>query len=135
MLNQRSEKLEIIRDGMTADEKTKIQYAAKYARISNYWKYFIGQSKGLRRMKVYDKKVAVEKEFTNWCSKDSLRKEKYGGALELIENAYNKNEAIAINRTYLNEAIFMGSEIMYFSFKIHICLILFFFFSFRFYHD
>ena len=44
----RNKKLAIIKAGMDSDQKTKIQYAAKYARTANYWKYYIGQSKGLR---------------------------------------------------------------------------------------
>ena len=52
----RSEKLAIMKSFMDKNSKTKIQYAAKYAQTSNYWKYFIGQSKGLKRMRVYEKK-------------------------------------------------------------------------------
>jgi ABC-type taurine transport system ATPase subunit len=70
-------------------------------------------------MKVYDKKVAIEDEFRAWVAKDEARIEKYGEALDLIESAYKTNQKIALNRTYLNEAIFMGSEIMYWSFKMN----------------
>ena len=115
----RDEKLAIMKAGMDANKKTKIQYAAKHAQTSNYWKYYIGQSKGLKAMKVYDKKVVLEDEFRIWVSSDSLRKDKYGEALFLIESAYNTNKTIALNRTYLNEAIFMGAEIMYWSFKMN----------------
>ena len=34
-----------MREHMNAKEKVRIQYASKYASTSNYWKYFIGQSK------------------------------------------------------------------------------------------
>jgi len=115
----REEKLAIMKVGMDASKRTKIQYAAKYAQTSNYWKYFIGQSKGLKSMKVYDKKVAIEDEFRAWVAEDVVRTEKYGEALDLIKSAYKKNQKIALNRTYLNEAIFMGSEIMYWSFKMN----------------
>ena len=63
----RNKKLAIIKAGMDSDQKTKIQYAAKYARTANYWKYYIGQSKGLRAMKVYDKKLNEENKFKMWC--------------------------------------------------------------------
>ncbi|MDP7567284.1 MAG: S46 family peptidase, partial [Flavobacteriales bacterium] len=115
----RDEKLAIMKVGMDASKRTKIQYAAKYAQTSNYWKYFIGQSKGLKSMKVYDKKVAIEDEFRAWVAEDDARIEKYGEALDLIESAYKTNQKIALNRTYLNEAVFMGSEIMYWSFKMN----------------
>ncbi len=115
----RDAKINIIKPAMDSDIKTKIKYAAKYARISNYWKYYIGQSKGLRRMKVYEKKLDLENKFNNWCVKDSLRNKKYGSALQIIENAYSENEKIAISRTFLNEGVFSGAEIMYFSLKMH----------------
>ena len=115
----RDEKLAIIKTGMNSSKKIKIQYAAKYAQTSNYWKYYIGQSKGLKRMRVYDKKVAIEDAFRVWVAEDDSRIEKYGEALDLIESAYTINRTIALNRTYLNEAVFRGSEIMYFAFKMN----------------
>ncbi len=116
----RDEKLAIMKSGMDANKKTKIQYASKYARTSNYWKYYIGQSKGLKRMKVYDKKVEIENNFIEWVnSGDEDRYDKYGNALTLIEQAYEQNRKINIARTYLNEAIFQGAEIMYFSFLMN----------------
>ena len=113
----RSEKLAIMKSGMDANKKTKIQYASKYAGTSNYWKYYIGQSRGLKRMKVYDKKVEIENKFTDWVnSGDEQRYEKFGNTLNLIKEAYGQNRELNISRTYLNEAIFQGAEIMYFSF-------------------
>ena len=119
IIDIRDEKLAIMKAGMNASKKTKIQYASKYARTSNYWKYYIGQSKGLKSMKVYDKKIAVEEDFMRWVESNEDKFEKYGEALDLIENAYQTNKNIEINRTYLNEAIFMGAEIMYWSFSMH----------------
>ena len=115
----RDKKLAIIKAGMNSSKKIKLQYAAKHAKTSNYWKYYIGQSRGLKRMRVYDKKVSIEDAFRVWVAKDDSRIEKYGEALDLIESAYTTNRTIALNRTYLNEAVFMGSEIMYFSFKMN----------------
>ena len=113
----RSEKLAIMKSGMDDNKKTKIQYASKYAGTSNYWKYYIGQSRGLKRMKVYDKKVEIENKFTEWVnSGDEQRYEKFGNTLNLIKEAYEDNRELNISRTYLNEAIFQGAEIMYFSF-------------------
>ncbi len=119
IVNIRSEKLAIMKAGMDASKKTKIQYASKYAGTSNYWKYYIGQSKGLKSMKVLDKKIIIETEFSAWVAEEADRKERYGEALSLIESAYQTNKDIELNRTYLNEAIFRGAEIMYWSFSIH----------------
>ena len=54
---------------MDADPATRIMYASKYASVSNYWKYFIGQQRGLKRLKVYDKKKAQEEELMAWIAK------------------------------------------------------------------
>ena len=119
IVNIRSKKLDIMKAGMNADEKVKIQYASKYAKTSNYWKYYIGQSKGLKRMNVYKKKLSIEDEFTSWIKRsDSLVQEKYTSVLGNIETAYLDNKRIAVNRIYLNEAIFQGSEIMSFAYTM-----------------
>jgi hypothetical protein len=115
----RTKKLEIMKKGMDSDKKTKLQYTAKYSRISNYWKYYIGQSKGLKRMRVYSKKLAIENSFKNWVNNgDSVRAKKYLGVLTELEKAYEKNKKIAFNRTYLTEAIFQGPEILSFSYTM-----------------
>ena len=116
----RSEKLIIMKEAMDKSKKTKIQYAAKYAGTSNYWKYYIGQTKGLKRMRVYEKKRAIEDNFRVWVANgDEKRQAKYGDALNLIEDAYFANRKINIARTYLNEAVFQGAEILYFSFMMN----------------
>ena len=71
-------------------------------------------------MKVYDKKVEIENKFTDWVnSGDEQRYEKFGNTLNLIKEAYEDNRELNISRTYLNEAIFQGAEIMYFSFVMN----------------
>lgn len=111
----RAEKLDIIMNDMQASDEVRIKYASKYARISNYWKYFIGQTKGLKRLKVYDKKVALEQEFTDWVNADYFRKEKYGSALSDISIAYQKLSEYELASVYYSEAIRQGSEILGFA--------------------
>ena len=66
----RDRKLDIMRSYMDADPKIKIQYASKYAQTANYWKYFMGQSKGLVRWDVYNEKKSLENEFTKCVNDD-----------------------------------------------------------------
>ncbi len=108
----RDVKLKIMMDDMQADNGVRIKYASKYARTSNYWKYYIGQTKGLKRLKVYDKKVALENEFTQWVIADAQRNEKYGKALEDIAEAYKQLTAYQLVSVYQSEAIRQGSEIL-----------------------
>jgi hypothetical protein len=108
----RDKKLKIIMDDMQSNNGIRIKYASKYARISNYWKYYIGQTKGLNRLRVYDKKVALESEFTDWVNASPERKEKYGKAMTDISEAYKQLTAYELVSVYQSEAIRGGSEIL-----------------------
>ena len=108
----REEKLRIMKEGMDADEAVRLQYASKYARTSNYWKYFIGQTKGLKKLKVSDKKKAEEEAFTNWVNGNPSAKAKYGEALNMIKSAYEKIEEYSMFNIYFREAVYRGPEIL-----------------------
>ena len=105
---------------MNSSKEVKLKYAAKYSNIANYWKYYIGQSKGLKSMRVYDKKVEIENRLRSWIDSSSNpnTKNKYGNTIQILEEAYGKNTKIALNRTYVNEAIFEGPEILSFSYTM-----------------
>ncbi len=111
----RDKKLKIMKEGMDADEKVRLQYASKYSRTSNYWKYYIGQTKGLKRLKVSEKKKTLEEEFESWVNENPERKAKYSEALSDIENAYNEIKLYNLSRLYFREAINRGSEVIGFS--------------------
>ena len=111
----RRAKLDMYEIGMNADEATRIKYASKHAQVSNYWKYFIGQTKGLKRLKVYEKKKAQEDELMAWVAKDESRKAKYGEITNLWESGYKDLSAVKMANVYIGEALF-GTEILPFSF-------------------
>ena len=108
----RAEKLRIMREGMNASEKTRLQYASKYAGTANYWKYFIGQTKGLKSLKVADKKRRLEAEFKQWLDNNPAMAEKYGESLPIIEAAYEKIGEVNLARWYMTEAVLRGPEIL-----------------------
>jgi hypothetical protein len=112
----RTEKLALIKEAMEADPKVKIQYASKYAQSSNYWKYFIGQTKQLKHNDVIEKKKAIENAFDAWVSADPQRKSKYGNVLTMIREGYDDLKKYNKNMKYLEEAVFQGPEFIYFSF-------------------
>lgn len=112
----REKKLEIIDEYMRTSQKARIQYASKYARSSNYYKYSIGQNKGLKNLNVIAKKKAIEDKFTEWVNADNSRKEKYGEALSLIEKSYEKPEA-SFAQEYFSEALLRGPEIFMFAYR------------------
>jgi hypothetical protein len=112
----RKAKLDILKDYMGTGPKARIQYASKYARSSNYYKFSIGQNKGLATLDVIDKKKATEDKFTAWVNENDERKAKYGGCLNLIKESYNDaNDNIAYE--YLIETMLQGPDIFYFAFS------------------
>jgi len=113
----REEKLATFRVGMDADEAVRLQYATKHAHTANYWKYFIGQTKGLKRLNVKGKKQQEEAEFQNWLNANADQKLIYGDALVLIGDAYDVLGQYALAQTYFREAIYRGSEILGYAYK------------------
>ena len=77
----RGERQKLMMEDMLASDEVRIQYASKYAMSSNYWKNSIGESRGLKKLKVRYTKLATEKRFTEWVNADPARKEKYAEAL------------------------------------------------------
>ena len=108
----RSARQEIMLADMLADEKVQIQYASKYSGSSNYWKFSIGQSQVLKRLKVKNTKMMIEDEFTSWVAASPDRKEKYGKALEMIQTAVNERAEYVHAAQYLSECILRGSELI-----------------------
>ncbi len=112
----RQKKLDILKEDMDNSKKIRLQYAAKYAGVSNYWKYFIGQSQGLRRLHVYDKKVEEEQKLRDWIAAKKKRAKVYGHPLENIEEAYIDIEKYNLPFYYHLEAGF-GIELVKFGYK------------------
>ncbi len=108
----REEKLRIMKEGMDTDEKVRLQYASKYAGTANYWKFFIGQTKGLKRLKVADQKKRIESDFNAWMDPDPMLVKKYGNALPLISESYNTIRQYTVTRLYYSEGVNRGSEIL-----------------------
>jgi hypothetical protein len=108
----RDKKLEIIEHDMKANDAIRIKYQSKHNQSSNYWKYFIGQTKQLKRMHVADKKREEEKKYDVWANADASRKAKYGTVTSDLKNTYADMRKIVLTRTYLSEAVFQGAEIL-----------------------
>ncbi|MFC2114238.1 S46 family peptidase [Bacteroidota bacterium] len=108
----RTEKLNIMREDMETSDAIRIQYASKYARTANYWKYFQGQSRGLKRLNVYDKKIAIENDFSKWIKTKDEYIRKYGNVLSDIQEAYSVLDKYEIPKQYFFEAIYRGADII-----------------------
>ncbi|MDL2242680.1 S46 family peptidase, partial [Bacteroidales bacterium OttesenSCG-928-K03] len=106
----RTTKLDVYRKHMDADPEVFIQYASKQAGVSNYWKYYIGQVKQLKRNKVVEKKETTEAEFTKWINQNAQRKEKYGNVLNDFQLRYEVMSKYQSALTYHIEAGLRGGE-------------------------
>ncbi|MAX81276.1 MAG: serine protease [Crocinitomicaceae bacterium] len=113
----RTKRLELMKEDMDASQAVRIKYASKYASVANYWKYFIGQSEQLRNNKVYERKLAEEKMFSDWLNENPDKKAKYGDALPLISSAYQELDKYNKAQTYLIESALVGSEISLFAYR------------------
>jgi len=106
---------EIMMADMLADPKIMIQYASKYARSSNYWKYSIGQNKGLKKLNVIEQKQEAETTFTKWVNADKTRLAKYGQALTLLQEAYTARADYSYALQYTSECLRRGIEFITFA--------------------
>ncbi len=115
----RDAKLAALRKDMKESDAVRIMYASKYAQIANYWKYFIGQTEQLKRLKVADQKRELEAAFQAWADADPDRKAKYGEALSMIKQGYEDTDARVIGDTYVVEAGLVGADAILFTFRFN----------------
>ncbi len=88
---------------MKKDEATRLKYASKYAQIANYWKYWIGESKGLDKFNAVAEKEKYETDFTNRISKDPTLQAKYGNILPRLKELYAEIEPLGVLLDYNSE--------------------------------
>ncbi|MCF6367115.1 MAG: S46 family peptidase [Bacteroidales bacterium] len=103
-------KQDIMKKEMNASDKVRIQYASKYSRSTNYYKYSIGQNKGLKALNVVAKKQKGEAELEAWINKKKKRKEKYGEALPIIKKLTKELDEANKVQNYWVEAFWLGPE-------------------------
>ncbi len=81
-------RLTVMKKYMDADPQVKLNLTSKYARISNTYKKYIGESRGLKKVNAVQKKQELEKRFAEWVNADESRKVKYANLLPELENTY-----------------------------------------------
>lgn len=107
----RDKKLEIIGEDMEADPKVRIQYSAKYAGISNSWKKWQGEIKGLKRLDAINKKLVFEEEFKNWAITNGTWENEYKEVFDNFELLYEQFEKYIRASDYYSEIVFRGVEV------------------------
>ncbi len=95
------------KEQMDKSDSTRLLMSSQYARISNYWKYFIGQTEQLKRLKVFEEKKQTETAFMDWAK----GKSEYETIFLGYEKAYADYNNYALHATYMREGI-SGSGIL-----------------------
>jgi len=111
----RDVKINILRAEMKSSQKIRIQYASKYARCSNYWKYSEQQNKALKQLNTMAVKKDIEKKYIKWAKNNKTTA--YSEALGQIETAFKNRAAYAVARMYLIEGLISGPELPYFAYQ------------------
>ena len=112
----RTKRLNVINEAMASSDEIRIKYQSKKNIVSNYWKFFIGQQKQLKRMKVIDQKRDQENKFNEWVNADKKRKLEYGFVLNALQNSYMESRKYAKVRVYMREAL-QGTEILRYAYS------------------
>jgi len=102
----------IMRAAMAEDPKIRIQYTTKVARISNAWKRWSSEIRGVNRINGIAKKEAFEKEFQQWADTFNNGEHKY--LLHQLQAAHGELEPFLILNTVFNEHV-LAPEIVAFA--------------------
>jgi len=103
----RDERLRIMNAYMENNDTIRIKYASKNYGISNSWKKWDGEIRGLQRLDAINKKMQLEKEFEAWTKTNT----QYEGLINQFEDNYKNINPYALATDYWKEAI-NGIEIL-----------------------
>ncbi|TRX63279.1 S46 family peptidase [Carboxylicivirga sp. M1479] len=111
LIDVRTQKLGIMNRYQGADPAVRIKYAAKNARISNSWKRWIGENRGLEILDAINKKQQYEADFTAWAK---AQKPEYADLLTKYKAIYKDYTNYNLTYGYYREMIpSNGMEIAY----------------------
>ncbi|MDO5443482.1 MAG: S46 family peptidase, partial [Bacteroidia bacterium] len=94
----RTLRLDIQKKYMSQSQAVRIQYSSKNASVSNAWKKWQGEAKGIKKMNTVAAKQEYEKAFKKWAEGT-----KYEGLLERLEELYAKKNPYYHAYEYYNE--------------------------------
>ncbi len=94
----RTLRLDIMTKHQDLSQKVRIQYSSKHANVSNAWKKWQGEAKGIKKMKTVQTKQEFEKALSAWAKGG-----KYEGLVEKIGNIYKELEPYQFASDYFTE--------------------------------
>jgi hypothetical protein len=90
--------LKTLDEKMRADDATRIKYASKYASVANYWKKWIGETKGLKKSNAVAKKQQYESSLV-------AKNPEIKSTLSEFNSLYNEQAPFALNNAYYTEIL------------------------------
>jgi len=106
----REASLGVIDQAMRSSDRTRIQYADKQSGISNAYKKWIGELRGLTELGTLERKRAYEREF-----QEKVGGTAYAGVLADLQQLYTQYVPYATARDLFVEMVYYGPEILRFS--------------------
>lgn len=103
---------------MRKDQAIKIQYASKYASVANYWKKWMGETKGLKKVNAVAAKQKFEADFQQKVIKAGKQAE-YGNLLADFQKNYTEIKDYALARDYFTEVALRNTEILSVGYKLY----------------
>ncbi len=110
LVNLRDMRLKFMHEQMIKDPAVKLKLASNYAGVANYWKFFDGETKQLKKFRTYEEKQAFESKFQSWAK----GKPDYENLLADYAKNYETWTPYSKHRVYINEGI-MGSQLAAFA--------------------
>ena len=104
----RGARLNVLKEAMNASDKTRIQYANKYAGSSNYWKNSIGMNKAIIDNNVLGTKAEQEAKFAEFAK--AQNNAEYTSVVNKINDVVAKTAPINYQITCLREVFFGAIE-------------------------
>ena len=109
----RTKRLDIQRKYMSQSQAVRIQYSAKNASVSNAWKKWQGESRGVARLGTVAAKQAYEKRFSAWAAGGP-----YDGLVERLGALYGRREPYYLAYEYFNETV-RSMELLSLAWHVH----------------
>ena len=97
----RTLRLDIQNREMAKDQAVRIKYASKNASVSNAWKKWQGEAKGIFKMRAIENKQDFEAKFTKWAE----GKPQYENLVAKFKELYAAIEDLSLVRDYQSEAL------------------------------
>ena len=117
-IETREKALKVMESFMHKNDTIKLQYTAKYARIANYWKKWIGESQGINKTHAVDKKRQFEKYFLSEVKNQSLDNY-YSTIFEKFNQLYKQKLNPELARNYFIEIVYLNNDLLKRSFSLY----------------